>query len=354
MKDKASDRDDAVDRLLPGTLKARAETVPDAECLDSETLAAWADGALDARERFGVEAHAADCARCQALLAAMVTTMPAAAAASPSRLRAFWWLAAAMTPVAAALVIWFVVPQRELIQQSQSAETAAAQPPAAPAEQNAAAPGSAAARPTPSADAQAKVKTDAPADALARIPDPAALEKKDVAAPGANAVAEVETRAKAQAAAPVPNAAAMPAAPAAADTRREMLSAPARVAGFASALDSLIVSSNPSTRFRLLPGGGVQRTADAGATWRTESTGASDTLIAGSSPSPSVCWLVGRAGTVLLSTDGRSWSRLAFPEAVDLRAVTAADHETATVTTADGRAFVTTDAGRTWSRPPDF
>jgi photosystem II stability/assembly factor-like uncharacterized protein len=61
---------------------------------------------------------------------------------------------------------------------------------------------------------------------------------------------------------------------------------------------------------------------------------------------------VGSAGTVLLSTDGRSWRRVAFPEAVDLRSVTATDQETATVTTADGRVFVTTDGGRTWSRTP--
>ena len=47
-----------------------------------------------------------------------------------------------------------------------------------------------------------------------------------------------------------------------------------------------------------------------------KSTGATETLMAGSSPSPSVCWLVGPSGTVLLSTDGRSWRRVAFPETV--------------------------------------
>ena len=123
---------------------------------------------------------------------------------------------------------------------------------------------------------------------------------------------------------------------------------------FASAPERIIVSSNPSTRFRVLRGGGVQRSADAGATWRTEVTGTTETLTAGSSPSPSVCWLVGPGGVILLSTDGRSWRRVAFPEAIDLRSVSATDEEGATVTTADGRAFVTTDAGRTWSRAPDL
>jgi photosystem II stability/assembly factor-like uncharacterized protein len=92
----------------------------------------------------------------------------------------------------------------------------------------------------------------------------------------------------------------------------------------------------------------VQRSADGGATWRTENAGAADTLTAGASPSPSVCWLIGRSGTVLLSTDGRSWRRLAFPEEVDLRSITATDSENATVTTADGRVFATTDGGQTW------
>ena len=71
-------------------------------------------------------------------------------------------------------------------------------------------------------------------------------------------------------------------------------------------------------------------------------------LTAGASPAPSVCWVVGRAAVVLLSTDGRSWRRLAFPEAVDLIAVRAVDATTASVTTADGRTLTTHDGGSTW------
>jgi len=71
-------------------------------------------------------------------------------------------------------------------------------------------------------------------------------------------------------------------------------------------------------------------------------------LTAGAAPSANVCWLVGRAGAVILSTDGRAWRRLTFPEQIDLTAVTAVDARTATVTTADGRRFETADGGRTW------
>jgi photosystem II stability/assembly factor-like uncharacterized protein len=112
------------------------------------------------------------------------------------------------------------------------------------------------------------------------------------------------------------------------------------------------VSSNPASRWRILPRGAVQRSADGGATWETQNTGVSEALSAGVSPSPSVCWLVGPGGIVLLSTDGRSWKRVAFPEAVRLVAVRATDDLTARVTTADGREFVTEDGGRTWTKAP--
>jgi photosystem II stability/assembly factor-like uncharacterized protein len=110
------------------------------------------------------------------------------------------------------------------------------------------------------------------------------------------------------------------------------------------------VSSNPASRWRILQGGAVQRSSDGGATWQVQSTGIGETLSAGTSPSPSVCWLVGPNGIVLLSTDGLSWKRLAFPEAVKLVAVRATDDKSATVTTSDGREFVTGDGGLTWAR----
>jgi photosystem II stability/assembly factor-like uncharacterized protein len=69
-----------------------------------------------------------------------------------------------------------------------------------------------------------------------------------------------------------------------------------------------------------------------------------------------VCWVVGRAGTVLLTTDGRRFQRLPFPETDDLAAVRAMDARTAIVTTADMRNFRTTDGGQTWTptRLQDF
>ena len=77
---------------------------------------------------------------------------------------------------------------------------------------------------------------------------------------------------------------------------------------------------------------------NAGATWELLPTGGPAELTAGSSPSPFVCWLVGRGGVVLRTTDGRRWERVPFPEPVDLVSVQSSDAQTAVVTTTDGRA----------------
>ena len=79
--------------------------------------------------------------------------------------------------------------------------------------------------------------------------------------------------------------------------------------------------------------------------------GARVVLTAGSSPSPAVCWLVGREGVVLITTDeGRSWQRVPFPQAIDLISIRASDGTTAAVVGADGRSFTTSDRGVTWKQ----
>src|SRR5262249_38487299 len=67
-----------------------------------------------------------------------------------------------------------------------------------------------------------------------------------------------------------------------------------------------IVSSNPGSRWRIVAGRTVQRSMDGGSTWQDQELGVSVALTAGSSPMPSVCWLVGSGGTVLVTADGRS------------------------------------------------
>ena len=118
--------------------------------------------------------------------------------------------------------------------------------------------------------------------------------------------------------------------------------------GGASEVTTVIVSPDSSVRWRIAGGSEVERTIDGGRTWEIQSTGVPATPTSGAAPSPTICWLVGPGGIVVLSTDGRTWRRVQFPEAIDLTSIRASDGTNATVTAADGRTFTTVDAGKTW------
>src|SRR5437762_11897405 len=103
-------------RLLRETLRRRMSPAPVSGCIDTETLAAWSDGALSARERAAAESHASSCVRCQALLAAMARTAPPA----PARR---WWQTASLGwfvpfAVAAAAVALVINIQRTRVDRS--------------------------------------------------------------------------------------------------------------------------------------------------------------------------------------------------------------------------------------------
>jgi hypothetical protein len=160
VKESKSDRDATMDRLLARTRSARAAAAPAHACLDAGTVAAWADGALDPNDRAIAEAHAAECGRCQALLAAMVRTLPPPIAA-PSwwRMPALRWLVP-LTAAATALAIWVAVPQRAPVQKSDGRATAVdqaarVQAPATPAQPAQVPARPALQAPPPSADLQA-------------------------------------------------------------------------------------------------------------------------------------------------------------------------------------------------------
>jgi len=115
------DRDDPMNELLKVELPARLEPGSPA-CLDAETLAAWVDGTLSDRELAQVEAHVADCARCQAIAAGvadMASDVTGDRAAGPAGAKhpaagAGWplrWLAPIAAAAAVAL-IWIALPDR--------------------------------------------------------------------------------------------------------------------------------------------------------------------------------------------------------------------------------------------------
>lgn len=113
-----------------------------------------------------------------------------------------------------------------------------------------------------------------------------------------------------------------------------------------------IVSDDAAVQWRLAEPGVVERSLDGGTTWTRTQTGVAVEPTAGAAPSSTVCWLVGRGGLVLRTTDARTWQRVAAPVNEDLIAVEAVDAQSATVRTAGGARYRTTDGGTTWSRVP--
>jgi hypothetical protein len=334
----------SLDRLLREALRERTAPNLSGPCLDAETVAGWFDGTLGARDRAAAEAHAADCARCQALLAAMVRTDPPALS-QPWRRPAFIAWLVPLSVAVAALLVWVNLPER---------------------------PG---ARPPVNTPGDVKLddgterRTEAYRSDEARVPPTTGRndlasgkkekqreERSERAARSRDAVAQhAGSGARAAPEPPPPPPPPSAAAPApspesVAETITVGRPQPAVARMSSAPRNALIVSLDSVTRWRIAADGAVQRSTDGGLTWQTQATGADVTLTAGASPSSTVCWLVGPGGVVLVTTDGRSWERLAFPEVVDLVSIRASDDRTATVTTIDGRRFTTADRGQSWER----
>ena len=111
----------------------------------------------------------------------------------------------------------------------------------------------------------------------------------------------------------------------------------------------IIKTPNPTVLWRILEGGFIERSEDSGATWNGQMPNQNGYFIAGSAPSATTCWLVGRDGMIVLTKDGRNWKKITPPAVVDLVAITARDSSAATVTTADGHKFETSNGGKSWT-----
>ena len=336
-----ADRERAVDDVLRRTRAGQSRPTggaPSDACLDPETLALWVDDGLSAAERATAERHLADCARCQATLAALVRTAPVPEVRQPWwRLSRVAWLAP-LTAAAAALVIWIVVPAAPPPAQS----TTASAPPAS----------------SPHAAKEAAKPEAESAPAPANTAKPQAAERRDEKQLAEKPLAAPEQRQRAQAPASEVAAAPLPATPAPAAAPppplRSLSGAAAdsfaTSAAQANAAAPEIVSPESMSRWRITGGRSIERSTDGGATWQQQFSDATFTLAAGSAPSPSICWVVGQAGVVLLSTDGRTWHQVGAPTTTALVSVRAVDERTATVTDVNGRTYVTTDGGVRWTQ----
>jgi len=368
--------------------------------LTPDVLAAWMEGTLSLTERSAAEAHASDCAHCQAMLAAMARTAPPVPARG-------WWNAASvrwLVPIAAAAIVvatWVGIDRgrHDAVPAANVTLTSARQsaPPAS-------APEPAREEAQPSADhvtAQPEAKSDNAKPAASNAKDAALGDRKKsepidalqqqkradsiaahapraqspagAAGPSApqafGAVAQSTPPANAAAGPPPPASAPAPARPATPPpqpaepldkvqalqekvtitSETPLVAADSARAAVAKLPPVEVMSPERSYRWRAVSPGSIQYSVDGGLNWQSSATGTSVALRAGSAPARTVCWLVGQAGLVLLTTDGRNWQVRPFPERIDLTDVSATDARTATVTTANRRRFATADGGATWS-----
>jgi hypothetical protein len=116
-------------------------------------------------------------------------------------------------------------------------------------------------------------------------------------------------------------------------------------------LGAVAIAPGSTVMWRLSPGGLIEHSSDAGATWAVQTSGVVAELLAGSAPSANVCWMVGRDATILRTTDGGAhWQKIPSPAADDLISVFAVSAQQATISTATThKTYRTTDAGQTWS-----
>ncbi len=379
-----------------------------AACIDAETLAAWADGGLPRSEAAVVETHLADCERCTAMLATFARTIPDAPVAEPLWKR---WHLRWLVPVATAATVaalWVLVPRPDSSQMTTVGRGATPESQGAATSEPTLTARTTETSETKEQEQRVPVAQSKPADALAKREDvqsaaprqladsrgdrdeklrqPLPLNKSVTIAPAAPVVepareadreeaksvdtqtAERFSVAKPSANAAPPPAATAPAAPEASRAReaaatRAPAAAPQAALGaaasqargtgsFARELSAIIeiASPDPMIRWRVVGAGRVERSTNGGTRWEPATLPESATLIAGSSPSASICWLVGRAGSIYVTTDGLRFVRVPFGDRTDFVSIRAIDGRRATVVTIDGRTMRTEDQGVTWIR----
>jgi hypothetical protein len=113
-------------------------------------------------------------------------------------------------------------------------------------------------------------------------------------------------------------------------------------------VDTRATATATASRWRVLANGTVQRSATDDGPWEAVTIDPAAHIMTGVAPLPSVCWLVGRGGVVLRTSDAQHFARVPFPATVDLVIIRAQDGTSATITAADGRMWSTTDEGKTW------
>jgi photosystem II stability/assembly factor-like uncharacterized protein len=119
---------------------------------------------------------------------------------------------------------------------------------------------------------------------------------------------------------------------------------------------SLLKAPSGSILWRAGNGGVIERSTDTGKTWVSQASPSRQDWLAGAAVSDTVCWLVGRNGSIARTTDGEHWIPVNSPPLAtgssgklpDWVGVTATDAQTAAITSGDQQRYVTNDGGQTW------
>jgi hypothetical protein len=394
-------QDKAIEKLVADKLRAQLQP-PAVGCPDAETLAAYVDGALAARERQAWESHFAACSRCQEQVATLVRWSeeeePLMRKAAPTRPRAFapfrWaWAAPALLAVFIA-GLWYTGEFRSRLRQTQesSIETPssvpAPAPPAAPqvpsisgappakgevAEARKArseSPGVSPLLPRPGPGnavdlLQAKAarkdsgEEGGPAPAVARLAAPAAGTTSERAVDTNQRALEAFGTGRGGAGAPSKATAAVgrraeesgatqPLAPSAAGlmkARKTELGKESIATNLAQEASLL----SGAEGWRVGPRGLIQK-ADTHGNWTTVASGVDVDLFDISFPAPHVGWAVGQTGFAIRTTDaGKTWSRISTPTREGLIKVSATSELAARIETRSHQIWETTDGGKSWS-----
>jgi hypothetical protein len=104
--------------------------------------------------------------------------------------------------------------------------------------------------------------------------------------------------------------------------------------------------------------GRIDRSDDAGQTWKLQASAVQGDWLRGAVVSGTVWWLVGRDGAIARTTDGEHWERIAPPALAadasgkqpDWVSIIATDGQTATIATWNGKQYNTHDGGKTWQK----